>query len=143
MERLRIDEMKEKLRQEKEDQKDTVKYLETQEEKECFIAVHKQMISMCEQLAEWLEELKAYKNAEEQGLLLRLPCKIRDTVYEHRSCKKFCDWLKSTAYNVEKVVAELEEARSGNNGWEDEPYFGGQATAYEHAIDIVKRGGVE
>lgn len=28
-----------------------------------------------EQLAEWLEELKSYKEAEEQGLLLRLPCK--------------------------------------------------------------------
>lgn len=26
------------------------------------------------QVAEWLEELKAYKDAEEQGLLLRLPC---------------------------------------------------------------------
>lgn len=26
------------------------------------------------QLAEWLEELKSYKEAEEQGLLVRLPC---------------------------------------------------------------------
>lgn len=35
-----------------------------------------------EQLAEWLEELKAYKDAEEQGLLLRLPCHIGDILYE-------------------------------------------------------------
>ena len=28
-----------------------------------------------EQYAEWFEELKAYKDAEEQGLLVRLPCK--------------------------------------------------------------------
>lgn len=28
-----------------------------------------------EKLAEWLEELKSYKDAEEQGLLVRLPCK--------------------------------------------------------------------
>ena len=28
-----------------------------------------------EKLAEWLEELKSYKEAEEQGLLVRLPCK--------------------------------------------------------------------
>ena len=28
-----------------------------------------------EQLAKWLEELKSYKDAEEQGLLVRLPCK--------------------------------------------------------------------
>ena len=28
-----------------------------------------------EKLAEWLEELKSYKEAEKQGLLVRLPCK--------------------------------------------------------------------
>ena len=28
-----------------------------------------------------LEELKAYRDAEEQGLILRLPCKVGDTVY--------------------------------------------------------------
>ena len=32
-------------------------------------------------VAELLEELKSYKEAEEQGLLVRLPCKIGDTVY--------------------------------------------------------------
>lgn len=35
-----------------------------------------------EQLAEWLEELKSYKEAEEQGLLMRLPCKVGDMVYK-------------------------------------------------------------
>lgn len=35
-----------------------------------------------EQLAEWLEELKSYKEAEEQGLLVRLPCKVGDMVYK-------------------------------------------------------------
>lgn len=34
-----------------------------------------------EQLVEWLEKLKFYKEAEEQGLLVRLPCKVGDTVY--------------------------------------------------------------
>ena len=34
-----------------------------------------------EQVANWLEELKSYKEAEEQGLLVRLPCKVGDTVY--------------------------------------------------------------
>lgn len=34
-----------------------------------------------EKLAEWLEELKSYKEAKEQGLLVRLPCKVGDTVY--------------------------------------------------------------
>lgn len=34
-----------------------------------------------EKLAEWLEELKSYKEAEKQSLLVRLPCKVGDTVY--------------------------------------------------------------
>ena len=34
------------------------------------------------QLADWLEELKRYKDVEEQGRLMALPCKIGDTVYE-------------------------------------------------------------
>lgn len=34
-----------------------------------------------EQLAEWLEELKSYKDLDEQGLLVRLPCKVGTEVY--------------------------------------------------------------
>lgn len=34
-----------------------------------------------EQLAEWLEELKSYKDLDEQGLLVRLPCKVKTEVY--------------------------------------------------------------
>lgn len=33
------------------------------------------------QVAEWLEQLKSYKDAEEQGLLLRLPVPLGTTVY--------------------------------------------------------------
>lgn len=33
------------------------------------------------QVEEWLKELKQYRDAEEQGLLIKLPCKIGDTVY--------------------------------------------------------------
>ena len=33
------------------------------------------------QLVKWLEELKSYKEAEEHGLLVRLPCKVGDDVY--------------------------------------------------------------
>ena len=33
-------------------------------------------------LAEWFEELKSYKDLEEQGLLVRLPCKVGDTMYD-------------------------------------------------------------
>lgn len=34
-----------------------------------------------EQVANWLEELKSYKDLEEQGLLVRLPCKVNDKLY--------------------------------------------------------------
>lgn len=34
------------------------------------------------QVAEYLRKLKEYKDLEEQGLLLRLPCKVGDKVYE-------------------------------------------------------------
>ena len=34
------------------------------------------------QVGEWLKELNQYKDLEEQGLLLKLPCKIGDTVYQ-------------------------------------------------------------
>ena len=33
-------------------------------------------------IADWLEELKRYKNLEEQGQLLILPCKVGNMVYE-------------------------------------------------------------
>ena len=38
------------------------------------------------QLAEWLKELQKYKDLEEQDRLIKLPCKIGDTVYGHFQC---------------------------------------------------------
>ena len=35
-----------------------------------------------EQVAKWLKELKSYKEAEEQGLLVRLPCPVGTTVWD-------------------------------------------------------------
>lgn len=35
----------------------------------------------CKQLAEWLKQLKEYQTLEEQGRLIKLPCKVGDTVY--------------------------------------------------------------
>ena len=36
-----------------------------------------------EQVAKWLKELKSYKEAEEHGLLVRLPCKVGDKVWDN------------------------------------------------------------
>lgn len=45
------------------------------------------------QLAEWLEELKSFKEAEEQGLLVKLPDdlskKVYRITYEYTECSKF------------------------------------------------------
>lgn len=35
------------------------------------------------QLVKWLEELKSYKDLEEQGWLVRLPCKVGDMVWDN------------------------------------------------------------
>ena len=37
----------------------------------------------CEQLAEWLEKFKEYQQLEEQGRLIKLPCKVGDTVWDN------------------------------------------------------------
>ena len=34
-----------------------------------------------EQVSKWLKELKSYKEAEEQGLLVRLPCKVGEKLW--------------------------------------------------------------
>ena len=36
-----------------------------------------------DQISMWLKELKSYKDLEEQGLLVRLPCKVGDTVWDN------------------------------------------------------------
>lgn len=54
--------------------------------------------------------------------------------YEHRSCEKFCNWINNTAYDVEKVVAELEE--------KDDDCGCGKIDVWT-AIEIVRKGGVD
>ena len=41
----------------------------------------------CKHLKAMIEKLAAYEDAEEQGLLLKLPCKVGDTVYAY--CSEF------------------------------------------------------
>ena len=40
-------------------------------------------LSWLKDVAELLKELKSYKEAEEQGLLVRLPCKVGDMVWDN------------------------------------------------------------
>lgn len=41
------------------------------------------------QVAEYLRKLKAYENLEEQGRLIKLPCKVGDTVWDN-DCGRPC-----------------------------------------------------
>ena len=45
-----------------------------------------QCVEEHEQLAGWLKDLQHYKDLEEQGRLIELPCKIGDTVWELCKC---------------------------------------------------------
>lgn len=74
MKRVSIDEAIKKVRKRIGEKK---KYVETH----CVTQEFYADIDCYEQLAEWLEELKQYKNAEEQVLLLRLPCKVGTQIY--------------------------------------------------------------
>lgn len=54
--------------------------------------------SMCKDILPKMEQLKAYEDAEEQGLLLRLPCKVGDEVYIITTCKDFGKVLDGTLW---------------------------------------------
>lgn len=43
--------------------------------------IHRERAKEHEQLAKWLEELKSYKDLEEQGLLVRLPVKVGEKLW--------------------------------------------------------------
>ena len=46
-----------------------------------------------EQLADWLEQLKEYQQLGEQGRLIKLPCKVGDTVWDN-------DYSRPCAYTI-------------------------------------------
>lgn len=69
-----------------------------------------------EQYAEWLEELKSYKDAEEQGLLVRLPCKVGDIVY------------------VDSTILPIEDMECYEDiGNKIPPYFQGRVVSFRFA----------
>lgn len=54
-----------------------------------------------EQVAEWLEELKSYKEAEEHGLLVKLPDDLHRTLYQINY-----EYTECTEYGEEKISAK-------------------------------------
>lgn len=50
------------------------------------------------QVAEYLRKFKAYESLEEQGRLIKLPCKVGDTVYAICTCEAVGKVLDGTMY---------------------------------------------
>lgn len=53
----------------------------------------------CEHFSNMLKKLHTYEDAEEQGMLLRLPCEVGDVVYVITTCKDFGKVLDGTLWN--------------------------------------------
>ena len=66
-----------------------------------------------EQLAKWLEELKHYKDLEEQGRLIELPCAVGDTVWSLDLDIHWIEYFKVTYITVTEHGIGIEN-----------PYFG-------------------
>ena len=60
---------------------------------------------ICDDLTEAIAKLKAYEDAEEQGLLLRLPCKMGDTVYVLEPCHCYNKYKENQNCNHAKTKA--------------------------------------
>lgn len=58
------------------------------------------------QLAEWLEELKSYKEAEEQGLLVRFPDDLNRVLYQINY-----RWTECTEYGEENNKCEIYDCK--------------------------------
>lgn len=63
MTKLTVDEIINGLKVECKEQKDTIDYLERQQEMEYYIGVHRKAVEFIEQNIEYLEQLKRYKIA--------------------------------------------------------------------------------
>ena len=89
-------------------------------------------------------------DADECPCILCKDTRNAHCTYEHRSCAKFCNWLNKTAYDVEKVVAELENFSLDTTPHCNEVMREGLCDGIsdcdyckiQYAIDIVRKGGV-
>ena len=59
-----------------------------------------------DQVAKWLKELKSYKEAEEQGLLVRLPDDLNRVLYQINY-----RWTECTEYGDEKNKCEIYDCK--------------------------------
>lgn len=63
---------------------------------------HQEAISSELDLGECMQRLAEYEDAEEQGLLLRLPCKVGDMVYEANKVRNMISTYEITEIIINK-----------------------------------------
>lgn len=63
-----------------------------------------------------VDKLGAYEDAEEQGLLLRLPCKVGDTVWTNCRMQGWYFRLKDAPYRTEVVFVGLNNSEEMGGG---------------------------
>jgi len=66
------------------------------------------MYGWCKWIKKAIHKLKKYEDLEEQGLLLKLPCKVGDTLHHVLACttaedfgKKYIDWFVVTHITID------------------------------------------
>lgn len=94
-------------------------------------------------VAELLEELKSYKEAEEQDLLVRLPCKVGDTLYcIDNEIVELLIVNSFRIYNFNRIEIDFENASGFTlctfSGELDEGYFLTREEAEKKMEDMQK-----
>ena len=90
--------------------------------------------------ADWLEELKRYRDLEEQGRLLVLPCKVGDTVYEILEETVPNHYFYISEHKVQDVSVK---AVKYADEWEPYGYENLYFTREEAEVALEKRRGKE
>jgi len=96
------------------------------------------------QVEEWLKELKQYRDAEEQGLLLKLPCKVGDTVYILAGRygtfyeEDICDGFYIGRYGLLQVKVQNHKGNHGTYGVVGKTVFLTKAEAEQHLAEVKK-----
>lgn len=65
----------------------------------------------------WLEELKQYRELEEQGLILQLPVKMRQILYTNIRMQGWYFRMKDAPYRVEVSLIGLDNANDMGDGF--------------------------
>lgn len=108
------------------------------------IRYHKATYDPDSQLDEWvtkcLEELKAYRDAEEQGLLLRLPCREGAIVYQITNNTDACADCRffDKGYCVEDYCGNKNVKDEDGHAYPSYPQYADNPLCDKHFYEIVE-----